>query len=98
MKTITIALTALMLSGCAALGLDPSVADSAPLDVTGDVSGGIEQNIENTVQQMTWWQFVAVVFLAGWAIPGPGEMFRALFGVFGSMFGGLITLIKTFRR
>lgn len=93
MKAIVFALVALLLTGCSALGLTPA-AGAAPVEIGGDISGDLNQSIENTIQQMTWWQFATVCLLAGWAIPGPGEMFRAIFGVFGSAFSGLLSLIR----
>lgn len=36
--------------------------------------------IETVVNEsgLNWWQFLAIVLLAGWAIPSPGEMLRGI--------------------
>lgn len=73
-------LLALLLVGCVS-GYTPTEVPTETT-VSGDVgaiSNSVESSVHNITQQMTWWQFVLVCVLAGWAIPSPGEMFRAMF-------------------
>ena len=85
-RAIGFIIVALLLMSCAT-GVTPT---EVPIDTTvsgdvGEISNSVESSVKNITQQMTWWQFVLVILLAGWAIPSPGEMFRG-------MFSGLIAL------
>lgn len=66
---------------------DGSVSQQANTAVA--VSGGTESNtfqapVEKVVNDsgLEWWEFGAIVLLAGWAIPSPGEMLRGALGIF----------------
>jgi len=45
--------------------------------------------IETVVNEsgLSWWEFLAVVLLAGWAIPSPGEMLRGIVTAFRNPLG-----------
>jgi hypothetical protein len=78
------------LTGCEMLGGSGS-AVAATTTNSGQIAGDMTTEIENTINQMTWWQFGAVVLLAGWAIPSPMEMIRG-------MFGGVFSIVKLFKN
>lgn len=89
MKTVALAVFLLIsLAGCAATGVPSQEL------ITGDVAGNIntETVSETTINQITWWQQMLIVFLAGVAIPSFGEMWRGLVGGLGS----LVTLWRKF--
>lgn len=49
---------------------------SAPIETVVNESG------------LTWWQFLTIVLLAGWAIPSPLEMLRGIARAVRDPFGG----------
>lgn len=76
-----------LLTACASSG---TPSQELALEVAGSVAGdvsSVSEQVSSTVNNsgLNWWQFGAVVLLAGWAIPSPTEMVRGLIGVFGGL-------------
>lgn len=82
-KALLAAFLLVNMVGCASMGIPSQEL------TTGDVAGNIstETVSETVINQITWWQQLLIVFLAGVAIPSFGEMWRGLVGGLSSLVG-----------